>query len=762
MNQHFTIFFLLFFSISSSGQHMISGIIKGDMNDKPLYEAVITDINTNNKALSKADGSFKIEVDKIPATLEITAEDYSPKIVTVENPDDKINVTLQFDLSIVSSGPSIIPIVQDVRLKHSANYNDIKLSDIKTEGSTSIIPALDIAPGIHIQSGALNTNRITIRGIGNRSQFTTAKIRAYLNEIPLTNGVGETSLEDLDQDFLASAKIVKGPNVSNYGSGLGGSIILNTDDTDTLNSISTKFETGSYGLLRSSNRLGYSIKEKNSGFIHYSFTHNDGYRENNEYYRHNLFFGNNFEYKKGKIFFLMNHTDLKSFIPSSLNEEDYNNEPTKAAFNWNSVKGFEDYHKTQIGITHSIGWNKWVNHSTLFGSFFNSYESRPFNILDDHSNTWGARTKFNYYFPLGKGSGFLKFGAEYFNEKYAWKTFRTDDGIQGDNISDNKENRQYMNLFAEADWEFIPNLTIETGLNFNSTGYDYEDLFFGDTIDNSGNFRYDPIISPRLGINYFWSEKLISFYGNISHGFNAPTLEETLTPDGAKNPEIRPEIGWNYEVGSRGNIKKILNYDISIYHMQVKDLLVSKRIAEDQFQGINAGRTTHSGLELDLSSTIFFLEKNKLIPFFNYHFAHYKFSEFIDGDNDYSGNELTGAIPHKVNAGLRYESSLGLYGTLRYQFVDGMPMRDDNSIYSDSYQIMNLKLGYQKTFGQHWMFGVYGGINNLWNEKYASQILVNAGSFGGNAPRYYYPGLPRNYYTGIKLTFMGWGKKTGN
>ena len=33
-------------------------------------------------------------------------------------------------------------------------------------------------------------------------------------------------------------------------------------------------------------------------------------------------------------------------------------------------------------------------------------------------------------------------------------------------------------------------------------------------------------------------------------------------------------------------------------------------------------------------------------------------------------------------------------------------------------------------------------------------VLVNAGSFGGRAPRYYYPGAPRNYYGGIRLFFQ--------
>ena len=43
-------------------------------------------------------------------------------------------------------------------------------------------------PGIQLQSGALNTNRISVRGIGARSPYSTTKIKMYYNGIPVTNG----------------------------------------------------------------------------------------------------------------------------------------------------------------------------------------------------------------------------------------------------------------------------------------------------------------------------------------------------------------------------------------------------------------------------------------------------------------------------------------------------------------------------------------------------------------------------------------------
>jgi iron complex outermembrane receptor protein len=43
------------------------------------------------------------------------------------------------------------------------------------------------------------------------------------------------------------------------------------------------------------------------------------------------------------------------------------------------------------------------------------------------------------------------------------------------------------------------------------------------------------------------------------------------------------------------------------------------------------------------------------------------------------------------------------------------------------------------------------GVQNIFDVHYASMLAVNAPSFGGRAPRYYYPGNPRNFY--VTLVF---------
>ena len=99
------------------------------------------------------------------------------------------------------------------------------------------------------------------------------------------------------------------------------------------------------------------------------------------------------------------------------------------------------------------------------------------------------------------------------------------------------------------------------------------------------------------------------------------------------------------------------------------------------------------------------------------------------------------------------QTGFGFYTFLNYQFIGEIPLRDDNSIYAKSYQFVNLKTGFKKGLGQHLLLDAQIGINNIFDEKYASMLQINAGSFGNSAPRYYYPGNPLNYYASFNIKY---------
>lgn len=759
MNRWTIALFYLLYSFSSFAQITISGKIMAADSQAPLQGVNILGRNIDEGTISDSSGVFRLTTSA--NAIEITYIGYQPMII--DNLQDGATLFIQLQPSpydITDGAPIIVratPI--PIELQIPAPLMNIPIQHLRRDDGVSIGPALNRVTGLLMHTGALNTNRITIRGVGNRSAFGTAKIRAYLDDIPLTSGVGETTIEDIDLSLLEKVQVWKGPTASVYGAGLGGMIHLKTQELQKQSSgFSLGTQWGSYGLNRQVAQLQYAPPGGKSAWaLNYNRLHSDGYRDNNEYDREAFTLLGKAQTTKNDQFSLVaNYTKLKAFIPSSLNRDDYLNEPQKAAFTWESIKGFEDNEKLLVGMGYSHDFleeeaKELKMSSSFFSTFRTNYESRPFNILRENSFALGARLRLDYQCLHRPNSPRFSIGLENFREQYDWQIFETQDGLQGELLGDNQETRKYYNLFAELQWNLSEKWTLVSGLNFNETRYELSDLFLSNG-DISGDYRFASILSPRLGLHYALQAK-IALFGAVSHGFSPPTLEETLAPDGAINPEIQPEKGWNFEVGSRGRNLSGFSYELTFYSMFIRDLLVARRTALDQYVGVNAGKTVHNGIEVYGQYQLLHSSRYSLDLFLGYAYSDFRFEDFVDDEDDFSGNKLTGTAPHVLNTGVDfYPAENGFYGHLNYRFVDAMPLRDDNSAYSESYGVANLKAGYRYAF-KSLELDFYGGINNLFDEKYAAMLLINAGSFGGSAPRYYYPGLPRNYYGGISLRY---------
>ena len=53
-------------------------------------------------------------------------------------------------------------------------------------------------------------------------------------------------------------------------------------------------------------------------------------------------------------------------------------------------------------------------------------------------------------------------------------------------MSNNREQRKYINAFAQLNYPLAKALEMTLGANFNKTWYQYEDFYFADSIDLSG------------------------------------------------------------------------------------------------------------------------------------------------------------------------------------------------------------------------------------------------------------------------------------
>ena len=164
------------------------------------------------------------------------------------------------------------------------------------------------------------------------------------------------------------------------------------------------------------------------------------------------------------------------------------------------------------------------------------------------------------------------------------------------------------------------------------------------------------------------------------------------------------------------------------------------------------GNTDQKGLELNanymlIESYTNFLRRVRINTAYTYN--DFEFKNYTDNGNDFSGNQLTGVAPHIFFTSLDVATSPGIYGSISYNFTDDIPLRDDNTIFSDSYQLVQTKVGYKTNFFKRLESDIYFGIDNLLDERYSLGFDANA--FGG---RYFQPAPERNWFLGVKLNYL--------
>lgn len=622
--------------------------------------------------------------------------------------------------------------------------------------------ALNQIPGVYVLSGALNTNRITIRGVGARTPFGTDKLRLYYDEIPITNGTGSSTIEAYDLENLASIEVIKGPKATSFGTNLGGAIILNSKESlRNYTRFSNNFTVGSYNLIKNNTAFEFKDNVLSIG-LRYDHLSTNGFRENNNFDRDGVLFNAGYRINaKNSFTLLLNHIDYTAQIPSSIGQTAFDEDPGQAAFTWRASQGFEANKYTLAGLSYSHKFTPGLTNTTsIFYTYLDHYEPRPFNILDEFTNGYGFRTRFLGQFNFLDTMAQYSMGAELYKDEYNWRTFENlfeenngNGSLQGELLSDNKEFRRQSNWFGTLQIPFGNAFSAQLGLNVNKTNYDFRDRFTLGSGNRNAERDFDAIVLPSITFEYAFNTSS-TIYANVSRGFSNPNLEETLTPDGLINPDIEQEKGTNYEVG--GNLflfKNKLLVNVALYRMDIRNLLVAERVGDDQFIGRNAGETKHQGIDLAISYTERITPKITFSPFINYTLSDHSFVDFVDGDTNFSGNPLTGVPRHRITSGIQLQFGSGFYWNTTHQFVDEISLRDENTLYSEAFTVFNTRLGYKMYLFKGIVAGLDFGINNIGNVTYAQSVLINANSFGGREPRYFYPGNDRNFYGSLQLRY---------
>jgi iron complex outermembrane receptor protein len=613
---------------------------------------------------------------------------------------------------------------------------------------TSLVPVLNTVAGVRMEERSPASYRLSFRGSLLRSPFGVRNIKVYWNDIPLTDGGGNTYLNLIDISQVTGAEVIKGPAASAYGAGTGGALLLQSApayaDTSA-NRFAFGITGGSYGLFSEQYSWNFSDKHFASSFqqLHQQ---SDGYREQSATRRDAVKWESGIRWRKSELRYFIFFTRLNYQTPGGITLVQMHTNPALARQPAGALPG-------------AVQQKAAIDNKTAFTGIHYRTE------LNDHwqlrSFVMASHTDFSNPFITNYEKRKEKNAGIGLNIVYSAKNLQWQNGVEwlyNQSAIDNYGNRsgvadtlQYKdNVFANqwflySQWQYTPGTRwhITAGASMNNQSYRYNRL--SDPLSVYQTRSIHSVITPRLAVLYRISNN-VSAYATVAKGFSPPTLAEFRPSDGQFHGDLDAEYGWNYEAGIKGDVwQQRLQYDLSVYYFHLQNAIVRRTDTAGAEFFVNAGGTKQTGVEATLKYQVLNTAKgwmNALYIWSSYAWQHYRFADYRQDAAVFSGNAVTGVPQHGWVTGADIRFRRGWYLNLSLNCTSRLPLTDANNVYADAWHLLQCKFGYRPS--GYWHF--FAGMDNILNEVYSLGNDINAAGY-----RFYNPAPGRNVFAGVMV-----------
>ncbi len=633
-----------------------------------------------------------------------------------------------------------------------APVNFLQPEDLAKFNETSLVPSLNTLPGIRMEERAPSSYRLSIRGSSIRSPFGVRNVKVYWNNLPFTEANGTTPLNILDLSNTDRVEILKGPSGSIYGAGTGGVMLLQSAQPRDIqsNSLSLQSMAGSYGLWKhqasAAIRTSHSVVEVRGVYLT-----SDGYREHS-------FTDRKVAQLSAHFFPTANNTlsvhsffsDLNYGIPGGLTLEQLEEDRTQARPGSAERNASIDQKSVYVGLVNEASFSPTFENTTSLLYSYVDFEN-PFNTdyKREFNSGLGGRTRFVWHQDLGTAVLHTSFGGEW---QQGWSNAYNFGNVMGNadtlRFHDDLLINQYFG-FVQADLDLPGEWVVTAGLSRNYQKFDINRL--ESRLGPAFQFvrTFEPVWVPRLAVLKKLGENQ-SVYASVSQGFSPPTIDEVRTNEGSVNVDLEAEKGTNIEAGYRVSLwQNKWFFDATAFYFGLKETIVTRTNEDGVVLFANAGATNQKGLEVKMNGNLWKSEAavltNSAIQL-SYTGYHFRFVDYQKGENDFSGNKLTGVAPNTIAAILDLEFQKGFYAHLTWLWSDEIPLTDDNLVVEDSFHNAGVRFGWRKEIRAGLRLEMFAGVDNLLNQEFSLGNDLNA--FGG---RFYQPAAGRNYYGGIRF-----------
>ena len=480
----------------------------------------------------------------------------------------------------------------------------------------------------------------------------------------------------------------------------------------------------------------------------------DSYREQSAVERKQIFIKDNFQYSKNaelKAMLLL--SDLNYETPGGLTFDQMNLNRKQARPATAILPGAKKQNAgirnkmVLAGISHDFNFNQNFSHFILVQGSYVDFEN-PFitNFENRFESNFALRTHFNYQKNWNTISAEWRLGFEDGTNNIFVKNYDNNKGIEGNPQNFDKLKNNSGFFFASQKLNFNEKLFTDISLSLNSNSYEWERLY--PRLEN-GNVKFKNQLLPNFGITYLL-EKGFSVRGKIGKGNSAPTNEEIRSSNQEFNLNLVPEYGWNKEIGIRKQFGNSIFIEGNYFDFRMKDAIVRRQNQSGQEYFVNQGETVQKGFEVLLESKNFNL-KNDFFNSFKFRFSgsfyQFKFENYRQNENNFSGNDLTGVPKTTINSLLNFTFLKRLSVDYSHFYTSKMPLNDANSVWSESSFVGNIQFRYPVNL-EKTRINLFLQIQNLYNTNYVLGFDINA--FGS---RFYNPAAKRNFVLGMKIDF---------
>lgn len=638
-------------------------------------------------------------------------------------------------------------------------------------------------PGVNIietESGGFTANGIAFRGLNPYQSIETNTRQNGYNISADIFGYNESYYLP-PMEAVKSITFVRGASSLAFGPQIGG--MINYELKDGANKpfeVTTSQTLGSYNMSNSFTSIGGTYQKiKYYGFLQYRYF--EGWRKNSEQNQLSGFASVKYIPSK-KIQLGIEYSGLQNKIqmPGGLTDSLFNTDPAQSdrARNWlqspwnifsfNANYKFNEKSSISLKSTYlhsqrDLVWRNEDGGPAEKDTITSNLSYIPREVEHEYFRNITNELRFLTNYDLGNQKQTLSFGV-----RYAYSFLKRQHGAEGTTGSDldyttTSDWGGHMNFyntnlagFMENTFKLGKRLNIIPGFRFEylstiANGFDENEEEDGDSPYVIANMdkRVRTFLLTGLGLQFKTTENT-NVYANFSQSYRPITYSD-LTPFGsiAKiDPNLKDANANNIDLGFRGTVKNVLNFDFSVFYLDYKNRIGI--VHNNDILRTNTGNSIHKGIEtyieINILDGLISGNKNGRLSIYNsfaYIDAHYVSGEF-------QGNSVEYAPKSIERVGVNYKKKRFSFNA-QWSFTASSFGDAENNNFSEdalvgkipAYKLIDLSSAYR--IGSN--FQIKFGINNLLNVKY---FTLRTTEYPGPG---IIPSIGRMIYGGITATF---------